>query len=96
MDPILRESYNQNEIIRTIHIGLLCVQEDPEDRPTMATIVLMLDSSTVTLPTPKRPAFFIHSGTDTYMPKGQQFDQSITKSLPVSINEVSISEMDPR
>ncbi|KAK8471858.1 hypothetical protein PHAVU_002G049500 [Phaseolus vulgaris] len=96
MDPILRESYNQNEIIRSIHIGLLCVQEDPEDRPTMATIVLMLDSNTVTLPTPKRPAFFIHSGTDATMPKGQQFDQSITKSLPMSINDVSISEMDPR
>lgn len=96
MDPILRESYNQNEIIKSIHIGLLCVQEDPEDRPTMATIVLMLDSNTVTLPTPKRPAFFIHSGTDTNMPKEQQFGQSITKSLPVSINDASISEMDPR
>ncbi|KAK8471857.1 hypothetical protein PHAVU_002G049450 [Phaseolus vulgaris] len=96
MDPMLRESYNEIKIIRSIHIGLLCVQEDPEYRPTMATIVLMLASNSVTLPTPKRPAFFIHSGTDATMPKGQQFDQSMTKSLLMSINDVSISEMDPR
>ncbi|XP_020216964.1 cysteine-rich receptor-like protein kinase 10 [Cajanus cajan] len=96
VDPILRESCNQNEVIRSIHIGLLCVQEDPDDRPTMATIVLMLDSNTVTLPTPKRPAFFVHSGTDTNMPKMLQFDQSTTKSIPMSVNEMSISEMDPR
>ncbi|KAK7366503.1 hypothetical protein VNO80_08494 [Phaseolus coccineus] len=96
MDPTLRESYDQNKIIRSIHIGLLCVQEDPEYRPTMATIVLMLASNSVTLPTPKRPAFFIHRGTDATMPKGQQFDQSMTISLPMTINEVSITEMDPR
>ncbi|KAL2349525.1 hypothetical protein Fmac_003525 [Flemingia macrophylla] len=96
VDPILRESCNQNEVIRSIHIGLLCVQEDPDDRPTMATIVLMLDSNTVTLPTPKRPAFFVHSGTDANMPKELQFDQSIAKSIPMSVNEMSISEMDPR
>ncbi|RDY12708.1 Cysteine-rich receptor-like protein kinase 10, partial [Mucuna pruriens] len=96
MDPILRESYTQNEVVRSIHIGLLCVQEDPAVRPTMATIVLMLDSNTVTLPTPTRPAFFVYSGTDPSMPKDLQFEQSITKSTPMSVNEMSISEMDPR
>ncbi|KAK7308810.1 hypothetical protein RJT34_05059 [Clitoria ternatea] len=92
LDPTLKESYTPNEVMRSIHIGLLCVQEDLEDRPTMATIVLMLDSNTVTLPTPKRPAFFIHSGTDPSMPRELQFDQTITKS----VNEMSVSEMDPR
>ncbi|XP_061354441.1 cysteine-rich receptor-like protein kinase 10 isoform X2 [Gastrolobium bilobum] len=96
MDPILRESCNPNEVIRSIHIGLLCVQEDPADRPTMARIVLMLESDTVTLPTPKQPAFFPQSGTDPNMPKELQFDQSTTKSIPISVNEMSISEMDPR
>ncbi|XP_027360156.1 cysteine-rich receptor-like protein kinase 10 [Abrus precatorius] len=94
MDPILRKSYTQNEVIRSIHIGLLCVQEDPADRPTMAAIVLMLDSNTVTLPTPKRPAFFLN--TDSNMPKEMQIDESITMSVPKSVNEMSVSEMDPR
>ncbi|XP_058769623.1 cysteine-rich receptor-like protein kinase 10 [Vicia villosa] len=68
VDHTIRESYTPNEAIRCIHIGLLCVQEDPDDRPTMPTIVLMLDSHTVTLPVPKQPAFFLQSGADQQMP----------------------------
>ncbi|KAL5070205.1 hypothetical protein RYX36_021092 [Vicia faba] len=68
VDHTIRESYTPNEAIRCIHIGLLCVQEDPNDRPTMATIVLMLDSHTVTLPVAKQPAFFLQSGADPHMP----------------------------
>ncbi|CAI8604767.1 unnamed protein product [Vicia faba] len=68
VDHTIRESYTPNEAIRCIHIGLLCVQEDPDDRPTMATIVLMLDSHTVTLPVAKQPAFFLQSGAGPHMP----------------------------
>ena len=46
------------EIIRYIHIGLLCVQENVVDRPTMASVVLMLSGYSITLPTPSKPAFF--------------------------------------
>ena len=46
------------EIIRYIHIGLLCVQENVADRPTMASVVLMLSSYSITLPTPSKPAWF--------------------------------------
>jgi hypothetical protein len=38
MDPNIEGSYSQEEVIKYIHIGLLCVQENPDDRPTMATI----------------------------------------------------------
>ena len=48
------------EIIRYIHIGLLCVQENVADRPTMASVVLMLSSYSITLPTPSKPAFCMH------------------------------------
>ncbi|KAF7840694.1 cysteine-rich receptor-like protein kinase 10 [Senna tora] len=96
LDPTLRESYTPNEVMRCIHIGLLCVQEDPAERPTMASIVLMLDSYSVTLPTPTQPAFFIQSRTDSSMPKDFLFDQSATKSPPMSVNEMSISDMIPR
>ena len=56
LDPRLRDSYTANEVARCIHIGLLCVQEDPADRPTMTTVVLMLSSFAVSLPLPKQPA----------------------------------------
>ncbi|KAI3860312.1 hypothetical protein MKX03_030993 [Papaver bracteatum] len=45
------------EILRCIHVGLLCVEEFAVDRPTMATILSMLTSEIATLPAPKNPAF---------------------------------------
>ncbi|KAG2240416.1 hypothetical protein Bca52824_090734 [Brassica carinata] len=32
IDPAMEENYDRNEVIRCIHIGLLCVQENPADR----------------------------------------------------------------
>ncbi|KAI9198242.1 hypothetical protein LWI28_012301 [Acer negundo] len=52
IDPALKhsgENYN-NEIMRCIHIGLLCIQEDQTDRPTMSSVVVMLASDDVKLP----------------------------------------------
>ncbi|KAI9124265.1 hypothetical protein K1719_005565 [Acacia pycnantha] len=63
LDPTLRSSYSRNEVIRCIHIALLCVQENPSYRPTMATIVLMLNSHSVTLSLPRKPAFLMHRRT---------------------------------
>ncbi|GJR29107.1 cysteine-rich receptor-like protein kinase 26 [Tanacetum coccineum] len=48
-------------IIRSIHIGLLCVQENVTDRPTMGSIVLMLNSMSILLAPPSQPAFLVHS-----------------------------------
>ncbi|THG18877.1 hypothetical protein TEA_009722 [Camellia sinensis var. sinensis] len=57
-----------------------CVQEDPEDRPSMATMVLMLNSYSVTLTIPQQPAFFARSKTES-MPKSLDSDQSANKSI---------------
>ncbi|XP_058754074.1 cysteine-rich receptor-like protein kinase 10 [Vicia villosa] len=62
IDPSLNNS-SQNEIMRCIHIGLLCVQEKVVERPTMATIALMLNSYSVSLPLPLEPASFIGGRT---------------------------------
>ncbi|KAJ0764200.1 putative protein kinase RLK-Pelle-DLSV family [Helianthus annuus] len=45
------------EVVRTIHIALLCVQDHAEDRPTMLSVVSMLGNDGP-LPPPKQPAFF--------------------------------------
>ncbi|RVW21208.1 Cysteine-rich receptor-like protein kinase 8 [Vitis vinifera] len=97
MDPMMGDSYARNEVIRCIHMGLLCVQEDPDDRPSMASVVLMLSSYSVTLPLPQQPAFFIRSGTQSGFPiNALESDQSASKSTPWSLNETSISELYPR
>jgi len=48
-----------DQILRCIHIGLLCVQEIAKERPTMATVVSMLNSEIVKLPPPSQPAFLL-------------------------------------
>ncbi|CAH2056714.1 unnamed protein product [Thlaspi arvense] len=47
-----------DEFLRYMHVGLLCVQEDAYDRPTMSSVAVMLKSETVTLCQPEKPAFF--------------------------------------
>ena len=58
-DPSLGDRIQADEVLRCIHIGLLCVQEDPQDRPTMGMVILMLRSYLYPLPGPTTPAFFI-------------------------------------
>ncbi|CAL5410940.1 unnamed protein product [Camellia sinensis] len=96
MDPTLEALYSRNEVSRCIHIGLLCVQEDPDARPSMATVVLMLDSYTITLAIPEEPALFSPSKTESNIGQGVESDQSTSKSIPLSMNDVTISELDPR
>lgn len=58
IDPALTESCCHNEVLRCIHIGLLCVQDKAIDRPTMLDIVSFLSNDTIQLAKPKQPAFF--------------------------------------
>ncbi|CAL1397856.1 unnamed protein product [Linum trigynum] len=54
VDPSLKVSTGA---LRCLHIGLLCLEEDPVDRPDMQAVVVMLNSEMTPLPLPKRPAF---------------------------------------
>ncbi|XP_058725198.1 cysteine-rich receptor-like protein kinase 29 isoform X2 [Vicia villosa] len=84
IDPTLNND-SQNEIMRCIHIGLLCVQENVASRPTMNSVVVMLNSPSVTLPIPSEPAF--HMDVQNF--------QDIS-SAQESINEMSNTELYPR
>lgn len=57
MSESLRVSCVVSEVLRSIHVALLCVQHHANDRPTMLSVVLMLVSEGA-LPEPKQPAFF--------------------------------------
>ena len=65
MDSCLGETCNQNQFIKCVIIGLLCIQDEPIDRPTMSNVLYMLDSETATMPLPRQPTFFVnkHSGS---------------------------------
>ncbi|KAL8158959.1 hypothetical protein V2J09_000496 [Rumex salicifolius] len=56
VDESIVDSCDSFEVTRCINVGLLCLQEDPSDRPTMATVLLMLGGDT-SLPHPNQPVF---------------------------------------
>ncbi|XP_062028761.1 cysteine-rich receptor-like protein kinase 19 [Rosa rugosa] len=60
VDEILGDSYSSLEVLKCMHIGLLCVQDNAVDRPTMADIALML-SSEKDGSQPKLPVFTIQN-----------------------------------
>ncbi|CAH2057419.1 unnamed protein product [Thlaspi arvense] len=88
VDENLRDSCYISEIMRTIHVGLLCVQESPDKRPSMSSVVMMLGSE-VELAQPKHPGFF----TGRTLPGS---DASSSKGAMSSANQITISLLDAR
>ncbi|KAF7150714.1 hypothetical protein RHSIM_Rhsim02G0112900 [Rhododendron simsii] len=73
------------EALKCIQVGLLCVQHHPEDRPTMSSVLLALDSEIATLPQPKEPGFYAQrSSNETEPPlSGNQITTSNELTLTV-------------
>ncbi|XP_042376977.1 G-type lectin S-receptor-like serine/threonine-protein kinase SD1-1 isoform X5 [Zingiber officinale] len=99
IDQDLVKQCDAPQILRCIHIGLLCVQEDPTQRPTMANVVLMLNSHFVNLPIPSAPSFLSNlntTGESNGIPRRGNSRGSNEILLKISENDVSISELEPR
>ncbi|BAF14133.1 Os04g0197200 [Oryza sativa Japonica Group] len=109
VDASLGGRYPENEVFSCVQIGLLCVQENPADRPDISAVVLMLSSNSTSLQTPSKPAFFFGSGSIASLDAagGHAFfggrgsevaaiSSNKMSSNPVSENEVTISELQPR
>lgn len=58
IDREMEDDLPASEVMRCIQVGLLCVQRHPEDRPTMSSVLTMLDSENSMLPEPKQPGFY--------------------------------------
>ena len=57
VDPAIWDPCFQMDILKCINVGLLCVQELARDTPNVSTVISMLKSEILDLPTPKQPAF---------------------------------------
>ncbi|KAG4986178.1 hypothetical protein JHK86_033869 [Glycine max] len=75
-----------SEVVRCIQVGLLCVQQRPQDRPHMSSVVLMLNGDKL-LPKPKVPGFY--TGTDVT-------SEALENHRLCSVNELSITMLDAR
>ncbi|KAK9051248.1 hypothetical protein SSX86_027875 [Deinandra increscens subsp. villosa] len=84
-DKSLIESSDM-QVLRLIHIALLCVQHNPEDRPDMSMVVLML-SSDRRLPEPKQPGFYIE--VDKFGPENTSSMQTQISDSYVTFTHVA-------
>ncbi|CAN6372518.1 unnamed protein product [Urochloa humidicola] len=58
VDSSVMEDCPLDEASRCVHIGLLCIQDNPDCRPLMSAAVFMLENKTTPLPTPTEPMYF--------------------------------------
>jgi len=63
VDLSLAKSCSRTEALRCIQIGLLCVQDNPNYRPLMSSVVTMLENESTPLSVPKQPVYFSYAGT---------------------------------
>lgn len=89
IDPTISEPLYEEESLRCLQVGLLCVQDFANDRPTMSSIILMLTSEIAALPTPKRPVFTGRQGTPGS-------DSSYSAHVYSSGNNISITTLEGR
>ncbi|KAM5549311.1 hypothetical protein ABKV19_000631 [Rosa sericea] len=87
MDEVLADSFSPSEVLRCIHVGLLCVQDLATDRPTTPDLVSMLVSET-DRPEPKQPQFAFQISL--------QCDLQTQSDNVCSLNEASITVLQGR
>ncbi|KAL8505604.1 hypothetical protein ACS0TY_016736 [Phlomoides rotata] len=85
VDASLGDSFDISQALRAIHVGLLCVQAQPEDRPSMSSVVFMLGNKDE-VPEAKHPAFFTERAAECF----------IGKNAACSANQVTVTLLDGR
>ncbi|CAN4092224.1 unnamed protein product [Withania somnifera] len=84
IDEQLADSCRISQVLRSIQVGLLCVQQCPEDRPNMSSVIMMLGNSHGSLlPEAKEPGFF---------PEREVLETEMSGLQ----NQVTITLLDPR
>ncbi|XP_071698920.1 G-type lectin S-receptor-like serine/threonine-protein kinase At4g27290 [Rutidosis leptorrhynchoides] len=79
------QSNQISEVLRSIQVGLLCVQHNPDDRPNMSEVIAMLSGKS-RLAEPKQPGFFIE----------QSCESSTAVVTPSTNNDVTFTILEAR
>ncbi|KAK9085009.1 hypothetical protein Sjap_025420 [Stephania japonica] len=88
VDRAMGTSFPEQEAVKFIQVGILCVQENADDRPTMSTVIFMLSNDT-TIPIPEQPAFIL---TRNY----RHPNSSTSGTGSCSVNEMSTTIVEGR
>nr|AAA33008.1 serine/threonine kinase receptor [Brassica napus var. napus]CAB89179.1 S-locus receptor kinase [Brassica napus var. napus] len=100
VDPVIVDSlsslpatFQPKEVLKCIQIGLLCVQERAEHRPTMSSVVWMLGSEATEIPQPTPPGYSLGRSPYENNPSSSRHcddDESWT------VNQYTCSDIDAR
>ncbi|KAG2626550.1 receptor-like serine/threonine-protein kinase SD1-8 isoform X2 [Panicum virgatum] len=88
VDENLNGSFDSDEVHKCLKVGLLCVQENPDDRPLMSQVLMMLASTDIaSLPTPKQPGFAARTAAAAEDTSWSKPDCSIVDSMTITMVE---------
>ncbi|KAM0886242.1 hypothetical protein ACQ4PT_029830 [Festuca glaucescens] len=86
-DSSIRDTCPPDEVLICVHVALLCVQENPDDRPLMSSVVFVLENGSTTLPAPDCPAYFVRRGAEM---------EQIRMDIQNSMNNCTLTEIEGR
>ncbi|GMN68843.1 hypothetical protein TIFTF001_037896 [Ficus carica] len=89
VDSSLDDSLSLCKLMKCIHIALLCVQDNANDRPSILEVSSMLRNDNIAMKIPKRPAFSIKKEDH------QRIEVKSLQDTSSSTNYASISEVAP-
>ena len=86
MDETLDDTSSACKLTRCLHIALLCVQENPMDRPSMLDVFSMLKTETLDMMIPQKPTFLKQNKSAGINLEGHSVSTS-------SINDITVSDI---
>ena len=89
MDPVLKDSFSTQEFLRFLHLGLLCVEDSPADRPIISEVISIITNQSIILSSVKKPAYINLSSVIN-----NDFERNEVKYH--SVNVVSVSTLNGR
>ncbi|XP_051189530.1 G-type lectin S-receptor-like serine/threonine-protein kinase At1g11300 isoform X2 [Lolium perenne] len=87
VDSSIMDTCSPEEVLLCIHLGLLCVQENPDDRPLMSAVVFVLENGSTTLAAPSRPAYFSRHNIEMELNRDD---------IQNSVNNITLTEIQGR
>lgn len=89
IDPTILDSCNKTEALQCIHVAMLCVQSSAVQRPTMSSVVFMLEGENTSLPQPTE--------VDITSLSSVEMDLIMEgREINISSNDVTITEVSGR
>ncbi|XP_048130251.1 G-type lectin S-receptor-like serine/threonine-protein kinase At4g27290 [Rhodamnia argentea] len=87
LDKTLCDSADEPQVERCIHVGLLCVQKFPADRPAMSMVASILGSEGTVTPQPKQPGFFMERSMENSSSASTGEDHYTNNSISITMPE---------